>query len=61
MTEEIFQQQMADIFQSEVFTHPINDKNYLTYSQAVPADAQTREEINFYIIMLVEQSSIQKP
>ena len=58
MTDEIFEQQMKVIFKSEVFTYPIDDINYLTYSQAVPPDAKERKDIDFYLIMLIEESVV---
>ena len=58
MTEQIFNQQINVIFESEVFTYVINGKNYMTYSQAVPPDVTTRGEIDFYLILLVEQSDV---
>ena len=55
MTEEIFTQQTRVIFEPEVFSYPINGKTYLTYSQAVPITAKTKNEIQFYLILLQEK------
>ena len=58
MTEEIFTQQTRVIFQPEVFSYPINGKTYLTYSQAVPISATTKQEIQFYLILLQEKDQV---
>ena len=52
---------MQNIFTPEVFSYVINDIQYLTYSQAIPPDAQTIEEIDFYLIMFANQENLQRP
>lgn len=55
MNEEIFKQQIEVIFQPKVLEYMINGKSYLTYSQAIPAGAETYELIEFYLIIFLDK------
>ena len=60
MTEEIFKQQIDVIFLPQVFNYTIGNTTYFTYSQSIPKDAQSEDEIEFYVIMLQEKDLIQQ-
>ena len=54
MTEDIFNELLVkEIFNPEVFDYDLNGVIYSAYSQAIPTNAQSVEEIEFYLLLLV--------
>ena len=48
------------IFLPEVFNYTIGNTTYFTYSQSIPNNAKSNDEIEFYVIMLQEKEFTQQ-
>ena len=55
MTEELFSQFYDNIFVPEVITYLMDGTEYSLYSQAVPKTAVKRDEIEYYLFLILRK------
>lgn len=55
MTQAIFEELLEEIFNPLVFDYIIDGETYTAYSQPVPPTAINREDIQFFIMLLVNK------
>ena len=57
MTDQIFTELYDEIFNPKTFDYNIDGVVYMAYSQRVPPTVTDREDIDFYLFLLVEKES----
>ena len=57
ITADIFNLLIVEqIFNPTVYEKEVKGVMYMTYSQSVPPDAKTKEEIQFYLLLMIEKN-----
>ena len=55
ITADIFDELIREIFKPSVFDYEVDGVVYMAYSQSVPPTATTKEEIQFYLLLMIKK------